>query len=80
MNGLKLVAVLSSEEMMQVESPKHETEPKPPLYSDSVLERSLVQRRRPDSSDLGIVNPVLRDVTRALAVTSYDMNSCSSGL
>ena len=42
-NGLKLVAVLSSEEMMHVESPKHEIEPKPPLYSDAVLERSLVK-------------------------------------
>ena len=80
MNGLKLVAVLSSEEMMQVESPKHKIELKPPLYNDFVLERSLVQRRRPDSSDLGIVNPVLRGITQALAATSYDMNSCSSGL
>ena len=79
MVGLMLVAVLSSEEMMHVESPKHEIEPKPPLYSDAVLERSLVQRRSPDSSDLGIVNPVLRGVTQALAVTSCDMNSCSSG-
>ena len=63
MNGLKLVAVLSREEILQVNSPKHDTDPKPPLYSDSVLERSLVQRRSPDSSDLGIVNPVLRGVT-----------------
>lgn len=65
---------------MQVESPKHKIEPKPLLYNDSVLERSLVQRRRPDSSDLGIVYPVLRGVTQALAVTGCDMNSCSSGL
>ena len=75
MNGLKLVADLSREEIMHVESPKHDMDPKPPLYSASVLDRSLVQRRSPDSSDLGIVNPALRGVTRALVATKCDMNS-----
>ena len=74
MNGLKLVADLSREEIIHVESPKHDMDPKPPLYSASVLDRSLVQRS-PDSSDLGIVNPALRGVSRALAATKCDMNS-----
>ena len=69
MNGLKLMAFLSSEDMIQVESPRHETDPKPPLYKDTDLDSSLVQRSRPDSSDLGIVSPVFKGVTQAFAAT-----------
>ena len=75
MNRLKLVADLSREEIIHVESSKYDMDPKTLLHRASVLDRSLVQRRSPDSSDLGIVNPALRGVTRALAATKCDMNS-----
>ena len=68
MKGLKLVAFFSKDDIMQVESPRHETEMNPPVLRDTTLAMSLVHNRSPDNSDLGIVSPVFRGVTQALAM------------
>ena len=52
----------------------HKTSPKPPLNKDSDLDNSLVQSKRPDISNLGIVNLVLSGVTRAFEATRWDIN------
>ena len=68
MKGLKLVLFLSSEDMIQIESPRQEGDLNHMLYNDTDLDSSLVQRSRPDSLDLGIVSPVFKGVTKAFAV------------
>ena len=45
---------------MLVESPMQDAEPKPPLYNETALEINLENSINPDTSDLGIVKPVLR--------------------
>ena len=79
MKGLKLIAFLSKEDMIHVESPTHDTEPKPPLYNLTALAMSLVHSKSPDNSDLGIVNPTLRGVTHALAAMRRAWNLWSRG-
>ena len=68
------MAFFSREEMMHVESPIHETELNPPGNNDTAFAINLVQRRRPDNSALGMVNPVFNGVTLALAVSRRTSN------
>ena len=64
--------------MMHVESPMHAAEENPPGNNVVALAISLVQINRPESSALGIVSPVFKGVTLALAASSLTSNSCSS--
>ena len=65
--GLKGVAFFSNADIMHVESPIHEAELKPPLYKLTALEIYLEHGNKPDNLDLGIVKPVLSQVTQDLA-------------
>ena len=45
--------------MIHVESPIQEAELKPPLYKVTPLDIKQVHSNKPDTSDLGIIKPVL---------------------
>ena len=65
--GLKDVALFSNAGMMQVESPRQDAALKPPSQSETALDISLEHKSNPETSALGIVNPVFSGVTQALA-------------
>ena len=56
--------------MMHVASPMHAAEENPPGNNIVALAISLVQINIPESSALGIVSPVFKGVTLALAESS----------
>ena len=74
MNGLKATAFLSMVEIMQVLSPRVEMDPTGSGKTFATLYCNLDARTSPDISDLGIVSPILRGVTQALAEMMFETN------
>ena len=54
------------------------TSSKPHVYRHLAFDKGLVHKSKPGKSDLGIVSPVLSEVTQAFAPIIGTMNSCYS--
>ena len=74
MSGLKAVAFFSNAEIIHVESPRQDAELNPPSYRETAFAMNLEHNSNPETSNFGILKPVLRGVTRALAARICDSN------